>query len=74
MYQIYLRAQASKLAARTSRRSIARARRQIAEPRQRTVHLGMALAKLANFATLCVMPGRSLDPAARPDPRDPRNW
>ena len=73
MYQINLRAQASKLAALTARWPLARGQRRAA-PRQRASHLRAALAELANLATLRVMPGSSLDTAARPDPRDPRNW
>ena len=75
MYQINLRAQASKLASLTARWQIARVQqRGAAEPRQRRSHLRAALAELANLATLRVMPGSSLDTAARPDPCDPRNW
>jgi hypothetical protein len=73
MYQINLRAQASKLAALTARWQLARVQRP-ATPRQRAAHLHAALAELANLATLRVMPGSSLDTAARPDPRDPCNW
>ena len=75
MYQINLRAQASKLASLTARWQIARVQqRTAAEPRQRRSHLRAALAKLAHLATLRVMPGSSSDTAKRPNPRDPRSW
>jgi len=74
MYQMNLRAQASKLASLTTRWQIAHIQQRAAEPRQRTSYLRTAPAELANLATLRVMPGSSLDTAARPDPRDPRNW
>ena len=74
MYQINLRTQASKLAALTARWQLARVQQRRAAPRQRASHLRAALAELANLATLRVMPGSSLDTAARPDPRDPCNW
>ena len=74
MYQINLRAQASKLASLTARWPIARVQQHAAEPRRHTSHLRAALAELANLATLRVMPGSSLDTAERHDPRDPRNW
>jgi len=73
MYQINLRARASKLAALTARWQLTRVQRPAA-PRQRASHMRAALAELANLATLRVMSGSSLDTAARPDPRDPRNW
>jgi hypothetical protein len=74
MYQINLRAQASKLASLTARWQIARVQQCAAEPRQRISHLRAALVELANLATLRVMPGSSLDTAERPDPRDPHYW
>jgi len=74
MYQLNLRVQASKLAALTARWPIARVQQHAAEPRQRTSRLRAALADLANFATLRVMPGSLSDATERPDPRDPRNW
>ena len=75
MYQINLRAQASKLASLTARWQIVPVQqRAAAEPRQRTVYLRAALATLANLATLRVMPGSASESAERHDPCDPRNW
>jgi hypothetical protein len=73
MYQIDMRAQASKLASLTARWQIARAQRPVAADRD-TAHLHAATSKLATLATLRAMPGCSPSAAARPDPRDPRNW
>jgi hypothetical protein len=75
MYQMNLRAQASKLAALTARWQLARVQqRAAAEPRQRRSHLRAALAELTNLAMLRVMPGVALGTPTRPDPRDLRNW
>jgi hypothetical protein len=74
MYQINLRAQASKLTLLMAHWQIARVQQRAAEPRQRRSHLRVALAALANLATLRVLPGSSSDTVERPDPRDPRNW
>ena len=74
MYQINLRAQASKLASFTARWPIARAQQHAAEPRQHRSHLHMVLAELAKLATLRVMPGSAFDTAEQHDPRDSRNW
>jgi hypothetical protein len=67
MYQINLRVQA--LAGLTKRMQ-----QQPATPRQHISLLHIAATKLANLATLRVIPGRSFDAPERPDPRDPRNW
>ena len=75
MYQIYLRAQASKLAALTTYWPFARVQqRAVAVPRQRRSRLRTALAELANLASLRVMPGSTFDATERHDPHDPRNW
>jgi hypothetical protein len=73
MYQLNLLSQASKLASPTARRPIDCAQQPDAEPHQHTSFLQLTLAKLANLATLRVMPG-SPSGAAQHDPRDPRNW
>ena len=73
MYQLHLRAQASKLVALTTRWPFARSQ-QPAEPRRHTAHLRTVLAELANTATLRVMLGSALDTTERHDPRDPCNW
>jgi hypothetical protein len=72
MYQINLRAHASKLASLATRWQIARIQRP-AVPR-RAIQLHVALAALSRLVTLRVMPGWLPDSATRPDPRDPRNW
>jgi hypothetical protein len=74
MYQINLRAQASKLASLTAHWQIARVQQRATEPRQRRSHLRAAIAELANLATLRTIPGSALGTAERPDPRDSRNW
>ena len=74
MYQLNLLTQASKLASLTARRPIARAQQPNAEPHQHRSLLHLALAGLANLATLCAMPGSIVSTAAQHDPRDPRNW
>jgi hypothetical protein len=73
MYQINMRAQASKLASLTERLQIAHVLRP-ATPRQHALHLRAASDGLAKLATLRVMPGSSANGSARPDPRDPSNW
>jgi hypothetical protein len=75
MYQINLRAQASKLAALTTHWSFARVQQcAVAVPRQHRSRLHTALAELANLASLRVLPGSGLGTTERHDPRDPRNW
>ena len=74
MYQITLRAQASKLASLTAHWQIVRVQQRATDPRQGTAHLRAALAVLANLATLRVMPGSASESAVRHDPRDPCNW
>jgi hypothetical protein len=74
MYQINVRAQASKLASLMARWQIARVQQHTAEPCQHTSRLRATLAELANLAALRVMPGSLSDTTERPDPRDPRNW
>jgi hypothetical protein len=75
MYQINLRAQASKLAALTTHRPFARVQQRAVDvPREHRTRLRTALDELANLASLRVMPGSGLGTAKRPDPRDPRNW
>jgi hypothetical protein len=74
MYQIDLRAQASKLASLTARWQIARLQQHAAESRQRRSYLHAALAALTHLATLRVMSGRSSGMSERPNPRDQRNW
>jgi hypothetical protein len=73
MYQINLRAQASKLVSLTARWQIARVQRSAA-PRRRAAYMRAALAELAKLAALRVIPGSAPDLPARPDPRDPCNW
>ena len=67
MVQINLRAQA--LTALTTR-----IQQRAAASRQRVSYLRAGLAKLANLATLRVMPSSMFDASERPDPRDPCNW
>ena len=74
MYQLNLRAQASKLAALTARWPFARVQQHAAEPSQRRSHVYAALAALARLATSRVMSGGVADTTERHDPRDPRNW
>jgi hypothetical protein len=75
MYQLNIRVQASKLALLTARWQRGHIQqRGVPAARQRRSHLRAALTELANLATLRVMPDSALDRAARPDPRDPRNW
>jgi hypothetical protein len=75
MYQLNLRAQASKLASLTARWQRGHIQqRAAAAPRQRRSHLRVALAELANLATLRVVPDSASGRAARRDPRHPRNW
>jgi hypothetical protein len=74
MYQINVRAQASKLASLTARWQITRVQQHAAEPRQRTSRLRAALAELANLVILCRMPGSAFDTTERQDPRAPGNW
>jgi hypothetical protein len=62
MYQINLRAQASKLAALTPRWPLILAQQRA------------TLAELASFATLRVMLGGAPASAQRHDPRNPHNW
>jgi hypothetical protein len=73
MYQINVRAQASKLILLTARWQIARVQRR-ATPHRRAAYMRAALAELANLVALRVMPGSAPDLPAQPDPRDPRNW
>jgi hypothetical protein len=75
MYQLNLRIQASKLASVTARWQRGHIQQHTAvAPRQRRSHLRAALTELANLATLRVMPDSASNTAARPDPRDSRNW
>ena len=74
MYQINLRAQASKLVAMTTRWPLARVQQPASESRRHTSHLRAALAELANLVILCRMPGSPFDTTERQDPRAPGNW
>ena len=74
MYQINLRAQASRLAAMTTRWPFASVQQPASEPRRHTSHLRAALAGLAHLVILRVMPGSAFDNTERQDPRAPGNW
>jgi hypothetical protein len=75
MYQINLRAQAGKLAALTTHWPFTRVQqRAVVVPRQHGSRLRMALAELANLASLRAMLGSTVDTTERHDPRDPCNW
>ena len=75
MYQLNLRAQASKLASLTAQWQAARVQqRAAAEPRRHAPSLRAVLAGLANLATLRAMPDASPDSPARYDPCESRNW
>ena len=75
MYQIHLRAQASKLATLAADWQAGRVQRRAANsPRRRASSLRAALAGLARLATLRAMPDASTDAATQHDPHDPRNW
>jgi hypothetical protein len=74
MYQIHVRAQASKLVALAARWQITRVQQHAAAPRQRAPRRRGALAELANLAALRAMPGSLSNTAERHDPCDPRNW
>ena len=70
VYQIHLRAHASKLAMRVARIQ----RRADIHPRRQRFSLRDALAGLARLAALRVPFDASIDTAEWCDPRDPRNW
>ena len=75
MYQLNLRAQASKLATLASDWQAGRVEQRAAgAPRRRTSGVRAALAGLGRLATLRAMPDAPTDAAAQYDPRDPRNW
>jgi len=75
MYQLNLRAQASKLASLAAQWQAAGAQqRAAAEPRRRASSLRAVLAGLANLATLRTMPGAWPESPTRHDLRESRNW
>jgi hypothetical protein len=74
MYQIHLRAQASKLATLASEWQAYRMYRRTARARRKALGSSTALTGLARIATLRVSPDASTDMVTRYASRDPQNW